>query len=376
MAPQDLQPGSAIPCLPSSPAIPMLLGASPAQPLPSALLDDMQDLFQADFSDVLIHIFPHASRLGMAAVAFGEDLYFAPGHYAPDTSYGRFVLAHELQHVMQQRQARVLVPANPLALVEDPLLEAEADHMGLLAARMPLRKSRSRESRRCASHRSIATLSSRCRVLQPLRIGKIPPVGFQPNPLGQAVGPRFVYAQLSALNPQPALAVANFTDAVRTEIHYGNFLYYNHYGHYPKAPLVPANLQASDESGQRLWLTRCFTHREVEVDHIVPKTDYGCNHYLNARVLSNYQNRPSNGATSRPAQFEIMCLEDKNNVANVNGLNFTMGSILNLAQLNLLLQIAFLLNLPYAPDHNYNQPLPNLGAFTDNDFRAISFNPL
>lgn len=371
MVRQDLQPGSTIPRIQGSPAAPMLLEASPARPLSPALLDEMQNLFQADFSAVLIHISPQASRLGIAAIAYGEDLYFAPGHYAPETSYGRFVLAHELQHIMQQRQARVPVPADPLALVEDPVLEAEADHMGWLAARMPLRKSPGR-----ASRRNGATLSQHCRVLQPLRIGKIPPANFQPNPLNQVVGPLAAYAQMSANHPQAAISVANFTDTVRTRIHYANTLYYNHFGNNPAAGLVPANLQASDENGRQLWLTRCFTNVEVEVDHIVPKERGGCNHYFNARLLSNFQNRPTNPNTSRPAanQFQIMCLENRYNFFNT-GNNFQVSQILNLAQLNLLLQVAFLVG-PYVPDHDYNNPLPNLGAFSDNDFRAIYLNAL
>jgi len=375
MVSQDLQPGSTIPCLPGSPAIAILRGASPAQPLPLAVLDEMQDLFQADFSAIRIHLSPHASRLGIAAVAFGEDLYFAAGHYAPETSYGRFVLAHELQHIMQQREARVPVPADPLALVEDPALEAEADHMGFLAARMPRHKSR-RASRRDGATPSGATLSSHRHVFQPLRIGKIPPANFQPNPLNQVVGPLVAYAQMSANHPQAAISVANFTDTVRTRIHYANTLYYNHFGNNPAAGLVPANLQASDENGRRLWLTRCFTDVEVEVDHIVPKERGGCNHYFNARLLSNFQNRPTNLNTSRPAanQFQIMCLENRYNFFNT-GQNFQVSQILNLGQLNLLLQAALLVG-PYVPDHDYNNPLPNLGAFSNNDFNAIYLNAL
>ena len=41
---------------------------------------------------------------GSRAYALGETIVFAPGHYAPGTGAGRRLLAHELAHVVQQRQ--------------------------------------------------------------------------------------------------------------------------------------------------------------------------------------------------------------------------------------------------------------------------------
>lgn len=45
-----------------------------------------------------------ASALGARAFAVGHDIGFAPGRYRPETAGGRFLLAHELAHVLQQRQ--------------------------------------------------------------------------------------------------------------------------------------------------------------------------------------------------------------------------------------------------------------------------------
>src|SRR5437868_5127115 len=43
--------------------------------------------------------------LGARAFTFGNDIFFGAGHYAPAKTEGRFLLAHELVHVRQQRAA-------------------------------------------------------------------------------------------------------------------------------------------------------------------------------------------------------------------------------------------------------------------------------
>ncbi|QYG07115.1 DUF4157 domain-containing protein [Janthinobacterium sp. PAMC25594] len=47
------------------------------QPLSQALLAKMESAFNADFSDVRVHIGPQAGRLGALAFTTGKDLYFA-----------------------------------------------------------------------------------------------------------------------------------------------------------------------------------------------------------------------------------------------------------------------------------------------------------
>ena len=72
--------------------------------------------------------------LGAKAVTQGETIHFAPG-YAPVSADGRHTLAHELAHVVQQRQGRVR-PTGYLAgtaVNEDPELEAEAIEWGEMA---------------------------------------------------------------------------------------------------------------------------------------------------------------------------------------------------------------------------------------------------
>ncbi len=107
-----------------------------------AHLDDgvrrrMEALFGADFSDVRIHVGGCARDLGAEAFACGSDLYFAPGCYDPATAGGLARLAHELTHVVQQRECRVPRPdGGGLWIVQAPHLEGEADRMGAIAARM------------------------------------------------------------------------------------------------------------------------------------------------------------------------------------------------------------------------------------------------
>jgi hypothetical protein len=101
---------------------------SAGQPLHPAVLQKMEAAFGTSFSDVRIHVGPQASSIGAEAFTIGADLYFAPGKYDPHTAAGNRVLAHELSHVVQQRNRRVRNPFGyGTAIVQDPALEAEAD---------------------------------------------------------------------------------------------------------------------------------------------------------------------------------------------------------------------------------------------------------
>lgn len=61
-----------------------------------------------DFSDVRIHTdagaAASAEHLGADAYTVGNDVMFAQGHYDPQSSEGKRLLAHELAHVMQHRK--------------------------------------------------------------------------------------------------------------------------------------------------------------------------------------------------------------------------------------------------------------------------------
>lgn len=103
------------------------------QQLPEPLLAKMETAFGADFSRVRVHIGPQAARIGAIAFTTGNDLYFAPGHYQPDTIRGQQLIGHELAHVIQQRQGRARAPSSGVLVLQDHALEAEADRLGVRA---------------------------------------------------------------------------------------------------------------------------------------------------------------------------------------------------------------------------------------------------
>lgn len=67
-----------------------------------------------DFSRVRIHTDTEAARsaesIGARAYTLGENIYFGKDEYAPDSSAGRRLLAHELAHVVQRRQKSASLP--------------------------------------------------------------------------------------------------------------------------------------------------------------------------------------------------------------------------------------------------------------------------
>jgi hypothetical protein len=103
--------------------------------LPDAVRGRMEAALGADFTNVRIHVGPQAERIGAVAFTTGSDIYFAPGRFQPDTVQGQQLLGHELVHVVQQRAGRVRNPTGAgAAVVQDHLLEAEADRLGHRAA--------------------------------------------------------------------------------------------------------------------------------------------------------------------------------------------------------------------------------------------------
>jgi hypothetical protein len=79
---------------------------SSGQPLSPAARAFFEPRFGHDFSKVRVHADERASAvaqsIGARAFTVGSDLVFGRGAYAPDTTVGRTLLAHELTHTMQQ----------------------------------------------------------------------------------------------------------------------------------------------------------------------------------------------------------------------------------------------------------------------------------
>lgn len=112
-------------------------GKGPGRPLHPVVQQKMEAVFATSFADVRIHEGPEAASLGALVFTSGNNLYFAPGQYNPNTPQGERVLAHELAHVVQQRAGRVRNPfGSGVALVRNHALEAEAERMAQRATSM------------------------------------------------------------------------------------------------------------------------------------------------------------------------------------------------------------------------------------------------
>lgn len=85
--------------------------ASPGSPLEPSLRQDMERCFDHDFSQVRVHSGPLAEQsareVRAAAYTVGRHVVFGSGSYAPQTTDGKRLLAHELVHTLQQGNAEI-----------------------------------------------------------------------------------------------------------------------------------------------------------------------------------------------------------------------------------------------------------------------------
>jgi hypothetical protein len=90
------------------------------EPLDSGAADKLGKSMGHDFSDVNVHKDAESDQLNkqVRAEAFttGKDIFFREGKYDPVSDQGQKLLAHELTHVVQQRDA----PASTELRVSDP----------------------------------------------------------------------------------------------------------------------------------------------------------------------------------------------------------------------------------------------------------------
>ncbi len=89
------------------------------QPLAESERAYFEPRFGHDFSGVRVHTDSRATDLARSvnarAYTFGREIVFGAGEYAPGSSGGRLLLAHELTHVVQQETSHNLFrPLNPL----------------------------------------------------------------------------------------------------------------------------------------------------------------------------------------------------------------------------------------------------------------------
>lgn len=75
--------------------------------LPPKAMHEMNSSFGFDFSNVRLHNDSEAvtmnKELQAQAFTHGTDIYFNEGKFDPDSAQGKFLLAHELTHVIQQK---------------------------------------------------------------------------------------------------------------------------------------------------------------------------------------------------------------------------------------------------------------------------------
>lgn len=83
--------------------------SGPGKPLSKPVRQDMESGFGRSFSHVRIHDTPRAAAsaegIGAHAYTVGNHIAFNRGQYQPSTDSGRFLLAHELAHTVQQSGA-------------------------------------------------------------------------------------------------------------------------------------------------------------------------------------------------------------------------------------------------------------------------------
>jgi Domain of unknown function (DUF4157) len=103
---------------------------SPGRQLDPAVRGPMEARFGHDFSRVRVHTdgAAAASARSVAAHAYtvGSDVVFGANRYAPGTAAGTELLAHELTHVVQQRDAGGVPAVLPVAPANDALEGAAA----------------------------------------------------------------------------------------------------------------------------------------------------------------------------------------------------------------------------------------------------------
>lgn len=122
--------------------------SSPGAPLQPELRNDMEGRFGQDFSDVRIHnddaAHNSAKSVNAQAYTVGSDIVFQRDKYDPGSDAGRHMLAHELTHVVQQRNGPVDgTQAGGGVKISDPSdrfereAVAQADHVMALPAVAP-----------------------------------------------------------------------------------------------------------------------------------------------------------------------------------------------------------------------------------------------
>lgn len=105
--------------------------AGSGAPLPAHTQADLGNALGTDLSHVRVHddgaSNAAATSIGAKAYTEGQDIHFAAGKYAPATTAGQRLLAHEVAHTVQQRGAAPSVQSKPEISAPGDGHEREAD---------------------------------------------------------------------------------------------------------------------------------------------------------------------------------------------------------------------------------------------------------
>jgi Domain of unknown function (DUF4157) len=93
-----------------------ILAGHGGEPIHPTVRSEMESRFHQDFSKVRIHTGKHdaesAKAIKAKAYTIGGDIVFGENRYAPGTTDGNRLLAHELAHVVQQSRGRMVGSQN------------------------------------------------------------------------------------------------------------------------------------------------------------------------------------------------------------------------------------------------------------------------
>jgi len=101
----------------------------------NGLREELSGKLGDSFHDVHFHTDAEAGELARSvdasAFTIGNDVYFAPGQFKPDSPDGKELIAHELVHVQQQRGGPTSGPLRVSQPGEPPEREAERAARGI-----------------------------------------------------------------------------------------------------------------------------------------------------------------------------------------------------------------------------------------------------
>lgn len=103
--------------------IPFIKGPSAeGKRLPNHVRHELESIHNTDLSRVRVHEGHEATHLNSDAVTTGQDIFFAPGKFQPNTDTGRELIDNQIETVVQHQFGQ----SKPLAkgLVEVPETKA------------------------------------------------------------------------------------------------------------------------------------------------------------------------------------------------------------------------------------------------------------